>query len=161
MAIEIRRREFIVTLGGSAVGWPLVVCAQQPAMPVVGFLNSTSPDTNADRLRGFHRGLKETGYVEGDNVTIVYRWAENQIDRLPALAAELVRRPVAVIATMGGAPSAFAAKASNHDNPHRLRRRRRPGQAWSCHQPRPARRQPDRYQLFQWRVDRKAAGTPA
>ena len=81
-------------------------------MPVIGFLDPTSPDPNADRMRAFRQGLKNTGYVEGENVAIEYRWAENQIDRLPALAAELVRRKVAVITTIGGATPAFAAKAA-------------------------------------------------
>ena len=81
-------------------------------MPVIGFLHPTSPDSNADRLRGFHRGLRDAGFVEGENVTIVYRWAENQIDRLPELAAELVRRQVAVIATPQGTASALASKAA-------------------------------------------------
>jgi ABC-type uncharacterized transport system substrate-binding protein len=84
---------------------------QQAQMPAIGFLHSQSPDTNADRLRGFHRGLKDSGYVEGENVTIVYRWAENQIDRLPALAVDLVRRQVSVITTLGGTASALAVKA--------------------------------------------------
>jgi putative ABC transport system substrate-binding protein len=107
----MKRRDFITLLGGAA-SWPLAARAQQPAVPVIGFLHSTSPGTNLDFLRGFHRGLKETGYVEGENVSIVYRWAEGQNDRLPNLAAELVRQRVAAIAAFGGPASISAAKAA-------------------------------------------------
>ena len=108
----MRWRKFITLAGGAAIAWPLVARAQQSAMPVVGFLSSASPDLFEDRLRAFRQGLREIGYVDGDNITIQYRWAGGQMDRLPALAAEFVRRPVTVIITSGGFASAFAAKAA-------------------------------------------------
>jgi putative tryptophan/tyrosine transport system substrate-binding protein len=108
----MRRREFISLLGGAAVTWPLAARAQQTAMPVMGFLDSGSQVANAHLVAAFHQGLKETGHVEGQNVMIEYRWANGEYDRLPALAAELVRVPVAVLATGGGEPAARAARAA-------------------------------------------------
>ena len=108
---DVRRRDFITLLGGAAAAWPIVARSQQTAIPVVGFLHSASPDGNADRVRAFREGLKESGFVEGENVAVEYRWADNQVGRLPALAAELVRRPVVAIAAIGP-PAVFAAKAA-------------------------------------------------
>jgi putative ABC transport system substrate-binding protein len=107
----IRRREFITLLGSAAAGWPLVARAQQPAMPVIGFLRGgTLTDVPHDRVTAFHQGLKESGFVEGQDCAIEYRWDDNQLDRLPALVADLLRRPVAVI--VADTPGALAAKAA-------------------------------------------------
>jgi putative ABC transport system substrate-binding protein len=107
----MKRREFITLLGGAAAAWPLTARAQQPAMPIVGFLSGRSSADSVEEVKGFHRGLAETGHVEGKNITIEFRWADGHYDRLPALATELVGHRVAVLAAVGGGASGLAAKS--------------------------------------------------
>src|SRR5262252_1767707 len=113
----MQRRMFISLLGGAAAAWPLAARAQRPVMPVIGFMSTLSPESISNPMTGFHQGLKEAGYIESQNVAIEYRWAEGHYDRMPELAADLVRRKVAVIVASGGDPSPQIAKAATQTIP--------------------------------------------
>jgi putative ABC transport system substrate-binding protein len=156
----MRRREFITLLGSGAT-WPLTARAQQPTMPVVGFVFGGWADTSARYVAAFRKGLNETGYVEGQNVTVEYHWLENQYDLLPALVADLVRRQVAVVATPGDTPASLAAKAATATIPIVFGVGQDPVKAWSCRQPRAAQWQRDRHQFFQRGGDGQAAAATA
>jgi hypothetical protein len=156
MTIRIGRRTFTAALAGAAA-WAYAARAQQGALPLVGLINMGSPDAATERRAAFRKGLAETGFVEGQNVVVEYDWLDGQFDRLQPLAADLVRRRAAVIATPGNTLGAIAAKAATST----IQRHRRPGQARPGGKPRPAGRQRDRRQFLQRRDQRQAVVAPA
>src|SRR5262245_54131613 len=143
----MRRRKFIALVGGASV-WPLIARAQQPEKPVIGFLDSRLPEVIANRLRGFQRGLRDAGYVDGENVTVLYRYAENESERLPTLAAELARRPVAVIVASGGPNVMSAAKQATATVPVVFLSGEDPVRGWDCCKLVASWRESDWYQFF-------------
>ena len=161
MAIQIPRRKFVATLGSVVVAWPLAARAQQPAMPVIGFLGSRSPEDSAPLVAGFHAGLGETGFVENRNVTIEFRWAEGHYDRLSGLSAELVSRQVAVIAAPGGIAARLAAKATTAKIPIIFLTGARPGSIRVAQQPQPTGRQCHRRSHPNQHAGPEAVGTAA
>jgi hypothetical protein len=133
----MKRREFITLLGGSAAAWPLRARAQQPGIPVIGYVSSEARESDSFRLPAFFQGLSETGFVERQNVTVEYRWADHQPDRLPELLADLVRRHC----HSGQRSCCTHREGNDHEHSDRLRDRQRSGPGWTCDFPKPARRQ--------------------
>jgi putative tryptophan/tyrosine transport system substrate-binding protein len=143
----MRRREFITLIGG-ATAWPLAAYAQQRTLPVIGFVDSRSVETMGNRLRGFRRGLEESGYTEGQSVAVEYRWAENRMDRLPDLAADPVHGNVDLLVASGGLSGALAAKAATTTIPIVFLAAQDPVKLGLVNSLARTRRQPDRYKLF-------------